>query len=53
VIGVLGGIAIIIGRFVNRNYPGERIGCSAGGLGFTILFYGIGWIPEGFIGLSK
>lgn len=47
-IGVLGGLIIIIGGLFSCEYLKQRIGCSAGGMGFAIVFYGLGWILDGF-----
>ena len=48
VIGVLGGMAIVIGNFMNNSDIYERLGFAAGGFGFAIVFYGVGWIIDGF-----
>ena len=48
VIGVLGGMAIIIGGFIHNSGISERLGFAAGGFGFAIVFYGVGWILDGF-----
>ena len=53
VIGVLGGMAIIIGGLLNSSYIYDRLEFATGGFGFAIVFYGVGWILDGFAGPKK
>jgi hypothetical protein len=53
VIGVLGGMAIIIGGLINNSGIYDRLGFAAGGFGFAIVFYGVGWILDGFARPNK
>jgi uncharacterized membrane protein len=48
VIGALVGITIIIVGLVAYDHVSERLGASAFGLGFATIFYGVGWILDGF-----
>ena len=48
VIGALVGITFIIVGLVAYDHVSERLGASAGGLGVAAIFYGVGWILDGF-----
>lgn len=48
VIGALFGITIIIFGLAECDYVSERLSTSAGGIGVAAIFYGVGWIIDGF-----